>query len=51
MKHEIGVWPNAPELSTILSEETQAAILGQKPADAAVAAMQTRMEASMARRG
>jgi multiple sugar transport system substrate-binding protein len=51
MKHEIGVWPNAPELSTILAEETQAAILGQKPADAAVAAMQTRMEASMARRG
>jgi multiple sugar transport system substrate-binding protein len=50
LPHEIGIWPNAPELSTILSEEVQAAILGQKPAAAAVAAMQTRMEASMARR-
>jgi len=51
MKHEIGVWSNAPELSTILSEETQAALLGQKTPDGAVAAMQTRMEASMAKRG
>lgn len=51
MKHEIGIWTNAPELSTILSEETQAALLGQKTADAAAASMQTRMEASMAKRG
>jgi len=50
LPHEIGIWPNAPELSTILSEEVQAAMLGQKNATAAVAAMQTRMEASMARR-
>lgn len=48
--NEIGVWSNAPELSTILSEEVQAAILGQKPADAAIVSMASRMEASMAKR-
>lgn len=51
MKHEVGVWSNGPELSSILTEEIQACILGQKTADAATAAMQTRMEASMAKRG
>lgn len=51
LMNEIGIWPNAPELSTILSEEVQAALLGQKTADASAAAMQTRMEASMAKRG
>jgi multiple sugar transport system substrate-binding protein len=51
MKHEIGIWSNGPELSTILTEEVQAAILGQKTPDAATASMQTRMEASMAKRG
>jgi multiple sugar transport system substrate-binding protein len=49
-KHEIGVWANAPELSTIVTEETQAALLGQKTSDAAVAALQTRLTAAMARR-
>ncbi len=51
LMNEIGIWSNAPELSTILSEEVQAALLGQKSSDAAVASMQTRMEASMAKRG
>jgi multiple sugar transport system substrate-binding protein len=51
MKHEIGIWTNSPELSTILTEETQAALLGQKTSVAAAAALHTRMEASMARRG
>jgi multiple sugar transport system substrate-binding protein len=51
LMNEIGIWANAPELSAILSEEVQAALLGQKTADAAVASMQTRMEASMAKRG
>lgn len=51
LTNEIGIWSNAPELSTILSEEVQAAILGQKTPDAAIASMQTRMEASMAKRG
>jgi multiple sugar transport system substrate-binding protein len=49
--NEVGIWPNAPELSTILSEEVQAAILGQKAPDAAIVAMASRMEASMAKRG
>jgi multiple sugar transport system substrate-binding protein len=48
--NEIGIWSNAPELSAILSEEVQGALLGQKTADAAIAAMQSRMETSMARR-
>ncbi len=51
LTNEIGIWSNAPELSTILSEEVQAALLGQKAPDAAIASMQTRMEASMAKRG
>jgi multiple sugar transport system substrate-binding protein len=50
-KHEIGIWDNSPELSTILSEETQAALLGQKTANAAADSMQNRMKASMAKRG
>ncbi len=48
--HEIGVWSNAPELSVILSEETQAALLGQKTVAQAIAAMKPRLEASMQRR-
>lgn len=49
--NEIGIWSNAPELSSILSEEVQAALLGQKAPDAAIDAMHSRMEASMAKRG
>lgn len=49
--HELGVWSNAPELGTIVSEETQAALLGQKSVTAAMAAMKPRLEASMAKRG
>lgn len=49
--NEIGIWSNAPELSSILSEEVQAALLGQKTADAAIDSMRSRMEASMAKRG
>ncbi|MET0604832.1 MAG: extracellular solute-binding protein [Beijerinckiaceae bacterium] len=48
--HELGVWSNAPELSTIVSEETQAALLGQKTVAAAIQAMKPRLEASMAKR-
>lgn len=48
---DLGIHSNAPELNTILSEELQAALLGQKPARAALTAMRTRMEASMTRRG
>lgn len=51
LTNEIGVWANAPELSTILSEEVQAALLAQKTADQAIASMASRMEASMAKKG
>jgi multiple sugar transport system substrate-binding protein len=51
LTNEIGIWSNAPELSAILSEEVQASLLGQKAPDAAIVAMHTRMEASMAKRG
>jgi multiple sugar transport system substrate-binding protein len=51
LTNEIGIWSNGPELATILSEEFQAAILGQKSSDAAIASMQSRMEASMLKRG
>jgi multiple sugar transport system substrate-binding protein len=51
LTNEIGIWSNAPELSTILSEEVQGALLGQKTADAAIAAMGQRMTVSMAKRG
>ena len=48
--HELGVWSNAPELGTIVSEETQAALLGQKTVAAAMQSMKPRLEASMAKR-
>jgi multiple sugar transport system substrate-binding protein len=49
--HELGVWPNAPELGAIVSEETQAVLLGQKTVPAAMQALKPRLEASMAKRG
>ncbi len=49
--HELGVWSNAPELGGIVSEETQAALLGQKTVAAAMQAMKQRLDASMAKRG
>jgi multiple sugar transport system substrate-binding protein len=48
--HELGVWSNAPELGVIVSEETQAVLLGQKTVQAAMQAMKPRLEASMAKR-
>jgi multiple sugar transport system substrate-binding protein len=51
MKHEVAVWSNGPELNAILTEETQAVLLGQKQAAAATTAMASRMSASMAKRG
>lgn len=51
LMNEIGVWSNAPELNTIVSEELQAALLGQKTPEQSVAGMQSRMDASMAKRG
>jgi multiple sugar transport system substrate-binding protein len=48
--HELGVWSNAPELGGIVSEETQAVLLGQKSVQATMQAMKPRLEASMAKR-
>lgn len=48
--HELGVWSNAPELNVIVSEETQAALLGQKNVAQAMQAMKQRLDASMAKR-
>jgi multiple sugar transport system substrate-binding protein len=46
--NEIGVWPNGGDLTNIIGEEVQAALLGQKSVDDAIAAMQTRLAESMA---
>ncbi|WP_445682701.1 ABC transporter substrate-binding protein [Radicibacter daui] len=51
LTNEVGVWGNAPELSTIISEEVQASLLGQKKPDAAIGSMAERLEASMAKGG
>ena len=48
LRNEIGVWNNAAELTNIVGEEVQAAMLAQKTADAAVEAMQKRLEVAMA---
>ena len=40
-RNEVGIWPNAAELTHIIGEEVQGALLGQKSADDAIKAMQT----------
>lgn len=47
LRNEIAPWPNAAELTTILGEEVQSALLGQKPVDEAIADMDARMQRSM----
>ena len=47
-RNEVGIWPNAAELTQIIGEEVQGALLGQKSADDAIQAMQKRLETSMA---
>ena len=49
--NEIGMWSNGPALTAIVGEEVQAALLGQKSSDDAIASMQKRLEAAMAKRG
>ncbi|SEQ24823.1 carbohydrate ABC transporter substrate-binding protein, CUT1 family [Faunimonas pinastri] len=46
--NEVGIWSNAAELTTIVGEEVQGALLGQKSADEAIASMQKRLATSMA---
>jgi multiple sugar transport system substrate-binding protein len=46
--NEVGVWPNGADLTNIIGEEVQAALLGQKSADDAITAMSARLKESMA---
>ncbi len=46
-RNEVGIWSNAAELTTIIGEEVQGALLGQKSADEAIASMQARLTTSM----
>jgi multiple sugar transport system substrate-binding protein len=51
LRNEVGIWGNGGELTDILAEEVQAALLGQKSADDAISEMATRMKASMIKAG
>ena len=42
------MWPNSADITTIVGEEVQGALLGQKTAQAAIESMGKRMEAKMA---
>lgn len=44
---EISMWPNSAELSTIVGEEVQSALLGQKTAQSAIESMDKRLKAKM----
>jgi multiple sugar transport system substrate-binding protein len=48
LRDEISFWPNSADLTTILGEEVQSALLGQKTAQAAIETMGKRMEAKIA---
>jgi multiple sugar transport system substrate-binding protein len=45
--NEIGIWDNGAELTQIIGEEVQAALLGQKSADDAITAMAARLQEAM----
>ncbi|MBJ6985822.1 extracellular solute-binding protein [Devosia sp. MC521] len=47
-QNEVGIWSNAADLTTIVGEEVQGALLGQKSVDDAIVAMQSRLAESMA---
>ncbi|MFN3685393.1 extracellular solute-binding protein [Salinarimonas sp.] len=51
LRNEIGIWSNAADMTTIIGEEVQSALLGQKTPEEAIAAMQQRLASSMAQRG
>ena len=46
--NEVAIWPNGADLTNIIGEEVQAALLGQKSVDDAIAALQKRLTESMA---
>lgn len=45
---EISMWPNSADLTTVVGEEVQGALLGQKTAQAAIESMAKRLEAKIA---
>ncbi len=47
-RDEISMWSNSADLTTIVGEEVQGALLGQKTAQAAIESMGKRLEAKMA---
>jgi len=47
-RDEISMWPNSADLTTIVGEEVQSALLGQKTAQAAIESMGKRLEAKIA---
>ena len=51
LRNEVGIWGNSGELTDILAEEVQAALLGQKSADDAITEMGSRMKDSMTKAG
>jgi len=51
LRNEVGIWSNGGELTDILAEEVQAALLGQKTADEAITEMASRMKDSMTKAG
>lgn len=50
-RNEVGIWSNGGELTDILAEEVQAALLGQKTPDDAITSMGKRMAESMTKAG
>jgi multiple sugar transport system substrate-binding protein len=51
VRNEVGIWSNGGELTDILAEEVQAALLGQKSPDEAISSMSQRMKDSMTKAG
>ncbi len=49
IRNELEGWPNTADMTTVIGEEVQSAMLGQKSAQDAVAAMQKRLEPLMAK--
>lgn len=47
-RDEISMWPNSADLTTVVGEEVQSALLGQKTAQAAIESMGKRLEGKMA---
>lgn len=47
-RDEISMWPNSADLTTVVGEEVQGALLGQKSAQAAIESMGKRLEGKMA---